>query len=149
LHLRPGQRVLEVGSGSGRLAVPASRRVLPGGAVVALDIQPKVLQRLRPHSAPHLIPVLGNATEPHFRPASFDTIYMCTVLGEIPEREAALRQCYEALKPGGLLSITEILPDPHFQSRATVRRLAEAAGFQLRALNGNWRFFTANFVKPG
>ncbi len=60
----------------------------------------------------------------------------------------ALRHCCEALKPGGLLSITEILPDPHFQSRATVRRLAETAGFQLRAIHGNWRFFTANFVKP-
>jgi predicted methyltransferase len=69
------------------------------------------------------------------------------VLGEIPDREAALRQCYEALKPGGKLSITEIFPDPHFQSRATVKQLSEAAGFWLTAIHGPWNFFTANFTK--
>jgi ubiquinone/menaquinone biosynthesis C-methylase UbiE len=72
---------------------------------------------------------------------------MCTVLGEIPEREAALRQCYAALKSGGTLSITEIFPDPHYQSREVVRRLAESAGFRLHEIVGSWYFFTANFVK--
>ena len=74
-------------------------------------------------------------------------IFLCTVLGEIPDREAALRQCYTALKPGGSLSITEIFPDPHYQSRATVQQLAEAAGFRLQATHGPWYFFTANFIK--
>jgi ubiquinone/menaquinone biosynthesis C-methylase UbiE len=35
-------------------------------------------------------------------------IYLSLVLGEITDREAALRQCYRALKTGGLLSITEL-----------------------------------------
>lgn len=148
LQLGPGQRVLEVGPGAGRVAVPASRRVSPGGVVVALDIQPEMLARLKRSHTPNLLPVLGDATLPHFRPDTFDTIYLCTVLGEIPDREAALRHCYEALMSGGLLSITEILPDPHFQSRATVERLAAGAGFQLQQLFGTWRYFTANFVKP-
>jgi ubiquinone/menaquinone biosynthesis C-methylase UbiE len=91
--------------------------------------------------------VVGDATQAHFLPQSYDVIYFCTVLGEIPDREAALRQCYDALKPGGVLSITEIFPDPHFQSRATVKRLSEAAGFRLTKMHGPWYFFTANFVK--
>jgi ubiquinone/menaquinone biosynthesis C-methylase UbiE len=70
------------------------------------------------------------------------------VLGEIPNREAALRQCYAALKPGGLLSITEIFPDPHYQSRNTVRRLAEAAAFRFDHSEGNWLSFTMNFMRP-
>lgn len=81
--------------------------------------------------AANLEAVLGDVTQPHFPPRSFDVIYLCTVLGEIPDREAALKQCHEALKPGGRLSTTEIFPDPHYQSRTTVQRLANAAGFKL------------------
>lgn len=68
-------------------------------------------------------------------------------LGEIPDRQAVLRECYRALKPAGQLSITEVFPDPHFQSVRTVRRLAEQAGFRLRDIRGPWCFFTATFVK--
>jgi ubiquinone/menaquinone biosynthesis C-methylase UbiE len=153
LGLQPGQQVLEVGPGPGRLLIPAARRVLPGGEVVGLDIQPGMIERLKARAeqagVANLKAVLGDATQPHFPPESFDVVYLCTVLGEIPNREAALRQCYDALKPGGLLSITEIFPDPHFQSRATVLRLAEATGFQLQEIYGHWYFFTANFIKDG
>jgi ubiquinone/menaquinone biosynthesis C-methylase UbiE len=151
IGLKPGQRVLEVGPGPGRLLIPAARRVLPGGEVVGLDIQPGMIERLKARAAQtgvsNLTPILGDATRLHFPPESFDVIYFCTVLGEIPDRETALQQCYAALKPDGTLSITEIFPDPHYQSRATVQRLAEAAGFRLQALHGPWYFFTANFAK--
>ena len=151
LGLQPGQRVLEIGPGPGRLLIPAARRVLPGGEVVGLDIQPGMLERLKTRAAhagvSNLTTVLGDAAQPHFPPETFDLIYLCTVLGEIPDCEAALQQCYLALKPGGWLSVTEIFPDPHYQSRATVQRLAEAAGFRLQAMNGPWYFFTAIFVK--
>jgi len=151
IGLRPGYRVLEIGPGPGRLLIPAARRVLPGGEVVGLDIQPGMIERLKARAAQagasNLTTSVGDATQPHFPPDSFDVIYFCTVLGEIPNREAALRQCYAALKSGGQLSITEIFPDPHYQSRATVKRLAEATGFRLQAMPGPWYFFSANFVK--
>jgi ubiquinone/menaquinone biosynthesis C-methylase UbiE len=150
LGLQPGQRVLEIGPGPGRLLLPAAKQVLPHGEVVGLDIQPGMLDRLKARAAQagasNLTAILGDATQPHLPPESFDLIYLCTVLGEIPDREAALQQCYVALKPGGQLSIIEIFPDPHYQSRATVQRLAEAAGFRLRELHGPWYFFTAIFV---
>lgn len=153
IGLRPGQRVLEIGPGPGRLLIPAARRVLPGGDVVGLDIQPGMIERLKVNAAQtgvsNLTTVLGDATQSHFPPDHFDVIYLCTVLGEIPDREAALRECYHALKPDGILSLTEIFPDPHYQSRAAVQRLAEVAGFRLRAMHGPWYVFTANFVKDG
>lgn len=65
LGLQPGQRVLEIGPGPGRLLIPAARRVLPGGEVVGLDIQPGMLERLKTHAAhagvSNLPPVLGDA----------------------------------------------------------------------------------------
>jgi ubiquinone/menaquinone biosynthesis C-methylase UbiE len=152
LGLQPGQRVLEVGPGPGRLLIPAARRVLPGGEVVGLDIQPGMLEKLKNHAArngvSNLAAVLGDATQPHFPPESFDLVYLCTVLGEIPDRAAALRQCHAVLKPGGVLSITEIIPDPHYQPFPKVKQLAQAAGFELRQVYGLWAYFTANFVKP-
>jgi len=51
-------------------------------------------------------------------------------------------------KPGGLLSITEIIFDPHFQSRRTVRQLAQAAGFKKQAFFGNRLAYTLHFAKP-
>ncbi len=152
IGLRPGQRVLEIGPGPGRLLIPAARRVLPGGKVVGLDIQPGMIERLKVRATQagvsNLTTILGDATRPSVPPESCDVVFLCTVLGETPDREAALLQSYAALKPGGTLSITEIFPDPHYQSRATVRRLVEAAGFQLKKIDGLWYFFTANFVKP-
>lgn len=75
----------------------------------------------------NLAAILGDVTQAHFPPESFDVVYLCTVLGEIPGREAALRRCYAALKGGGLLSITEIFPDPHYQNPVFVCRLSEVS----------------------
>ncbi len=151
IGLHSGQRVLEIGPGPGRLLVPAARRASPDGEVVGLDIQAGMLEKLRRRAAragiSNLTLVLGDATEPHSNPGTFDLVYFCTVLGEIPDRLATLRQCYETLRPSGRLSITELFPDPHYQSRSTVRQLAEAAGFRLETAIGPWYFYTANFVK--
>lgn len=151
LGLQPGQRVLEIGPGTGRLLIPAAKRVLPGGEAVGLDIQPGMLKRLEKRvqqaGVANLKAVLGDAAETEFLPASFDVVFLCTVLGEIPKREEALRKCYQALKPGGRLSITEIFPDPHFQSRQRVQTLAESVGFIIEEIQGSWYFFTAHFTK--
>jgi ubiquinone/menaquinone biosynthesis C-methylase UbiE len=151
IGLESGQQVLEIGPGPGRLLIPAARRVLPDGDVVGLDIQPGMIERLEERAEQAGIAnfkaVLGDASQPHFPPQSFDIIYLCTVLGEIPDRETALQQCHTVLKPDGILSITEIFPDPHFQSRTTVKQLSEAAGFRLTEIHGTWYFFTANFLK--
>lgn len=152
IGLQSGQRVLEVGPGPGRLLIPAARRVLPGGEVVGLEIQPQMVERLKSRTnqagISNLTVILGDATKPHVPLESFDVVYLCTVLGEIPDREAALKQCHAALKPSGTLSITEIFPDPHYQSRKTVRHLAEAAGFCFKHTYGSWLSFTMNFMKP-
>ncbi|MFN0053598.1 MAG: class I SAM-dependent methyltransferase [Planctomycetales bacterium] len=152
IGLRPGQRVLEIGPGPGRLLIPAADRVLPGGEVVGIDIQPGMIDRLKRRAksanVKNLTAILGDATQPVVAEGSFDVAFIVTTLGEIPDRAAALAQCLRALKPGGVLSITEMLPDPHYQSKTTVKRLAEEAGFRLQSVHGGAWLFTANCVKP-
>jgi len=152
LGLRPGQKILEIGPGPGRLLIPAAARVLPGGEAVGIDIQTGMIERLKARAEKtgmtNVTAILGDAAQPHVPEASFDVAFLCTALGEIPDRAAALAQCHRALKAGGVLSITEMFGDPHYQFRATVQRLAEAAGFCLQSVTGGWWMFTANFVKP-
>ena len=46
IGFRPGEKVLEIGPGPGRLLIPAAKRVMPGGEVIGIDIQPKMIERL-------------------------------------------------------------------------------------------------------
>jgi ubiquinone/menaquinone biosynthesis C-methylase UbiE len=77
----------------------------------------------------------------------FDRALLITVLGEIPNQEAALKEILNTLKPGGILSVTEIIFDPHFQRRSTVLKLANAIGFRQINLFGNSIAYTLNLQK--
>jgi ubiquinone/menaquinone biosynthesis C-methylase UbiE len=152
IALQPGMKVLDVGCGPGRLTIPAAKRVGPTGSVVALDIQPEMLNRLRQRITDQNLTNIqtiqagaGDGAVPH---DTFDRALLVTVLGEIPDRQAALTEILDALKPGGILSITEALPDPHYQSRTQLRKLTQEVGYEEQSCTGNWVAFTINFVKP-
>jgi ubiquinone/menaquinone biosynthesis C-methylase UbiE len=155
IGVRPGERCLDVGAGPGRLAIPAARLVGAQGAVVALDAQPEMLDRLRSRleqeGLTNVTLVQGDiALESCLgsESGSFDRAWLVTVLGEIPYREVALRNLFRLLKPGATLSITEFLPDPHFQRRSVVIGLCRDAGFVPAEYNGSAVAFTQNFTKP-
>jgi len=150
--LEEGMKLLDVGSGPGRLALPASSRVGMTGEVVALDIQPGMLEKLKARAE-----VMGikNIRLIHAAAGSgktdkeyFDRAILVTVLGEIPNKLGALTEVNRALKPGGIMSITEVIPDPHFTSRNKVRLLCKDAGFEEMALFDSTFGFTINFIKP-
>jgi len=152
LDLQSGMKVLDLGCGPGRLTIPLAQQIGPAGEVTAVDIQPGMLRRAENKAqAANLTNIrfvqaaAGEGKLPH---NTFDRALLVTVLGEIPDREAALKEIYDALKLGGILSVTEIILDPHFQRRETVLRLANAAGLQEKKFVGNRSSFTLNLEKP-
>lgn len=148
----PGMRVLDAGCGPGRLTIPAAERVGAEGEVVALDVQEAMLTLVRHNVASrgltNVRTVLGGlesvTTISGLAAGTFDRALLVAVLGEVPNRESALLALRAALKPGGILSITEVIPDPHYQTSGTVRRLAEDAGFHLLESYGTPLAFTLN-----
>lgn len=152
-----GMRVLDAGAGTGRVALAAAERVGPSGEVVALDLQPRMLAQVRRTATnrglANVRTVAGSieaadALEGEYA-GHFDRAFLVTVLGEVPDRLAGLRTLHGLLRPDGILSVTEFLPDPHYQSRAAVRRLAAAAGFRPGAAFGGALAFTLNLHKGG
>jgi ubiquinone/menaquinone biosynthesis C-methylase UbiE len=153
IGLRPGERGLDVGCGPGRLTLPAARRVGSNGSIVALDVQPDMLTHVQHHAAREglsnisfrLADIAGDKNLPAEN--NFDRAWLVTVLGEIPNRQAALRNIYRLLKSGAVLSITEIFGDPHYQRRQTVLELAQEAGFVPSEFWGSPLSYTQNFIK--
>lgn len=58
-----------------------------------------------------------------------------------------MKEIHAALKPGGILSVTEVIFDPHFQRRVTTLRLAQAAGFVEKNFFGKQLAYTMHFEK--
>jgi SAM-dependent methyltransferase len=153
IGIQPGERLLDAGSGPGRMTIPAAKRVGPEGEVVAVDIQPKMLahleKKIKQQGITNVTTIHGDITSgAGLASGSFDKAWMVTVLGEIPDQRNALRTVFLLLKPGGILSITEMLPDPHIQKKGKVLNLGKEAGF-LTGKSWNWGWgFTQNFIKP-
>jgi ubiquinone/menaquinone biosynthesis C-methylase UbiE len=149
--IQPGERVLELGPGPGTFTFEAARRTEPDGALVAADIQPKMIADVeRKAQAAGLINVethIASAYELPLDDGSIDRAFLVTVLPEIPDRQRALTELRRVLKPDGVLSITEEFLDPDYPLARTTARWAEKAGFELAERHGNWWIYTLNFRK--
>ncbi len=145
---QPGQRVLEVGPGTGYYALHTARWLSAGGTLDVLDIQQEMLGRTmcrtRERGITNVVPSLGDARELPYPDDTFDAAYLVVVLGEVTDQGHALEELRRVLKPDGRLVIGEWLLDPHMVRFGTLRARAEAAGLNFeRRLGGAPAYFAS------
>jgi ubiquinone/menaquinone biosynthesis C-methylase UbiE len=141
-----GERILEVGPGTGYYALPVARWLGPGGRLDVLDIQQEMLDHtLRRAASEGIANIAGqraDARDMPYEDDAFDAAYLVTVLGEIPDQEAALRELRRVVKPGGRIVVGELFGDPHMVTARALRDRAAATGLEVeRKLGGPlWHF---------
>ena len=144
----PGQRVLEVGPGTGYYALHAARWLEPDGILEVLDIQQEMLEHTmrRAHALgiSNIVPRQGDAQALPYPDGYFDSAYLVATLGEVPDKGRALRELRRVLKRGGRLVVGEVLLDPHKVPFEELRRLTDAGGLDHeRTLKGALGYFAA------
>jgi ubiquinone/menaquinone biosynthesis C-methylase UbiE len=147
--LAPGERVLEVGPGAGYLSQFALERLGASGRLVCLDLQIAMLRKVRARlgaRTPGLVQASGSALP--FRDGVFDRSFLVSVLGEIPDPAAALAEQARVLRPGGVLAVTEGIPDPDYVRGPVLLRLADGAGLRPAERFGSWVQYTQRLVRP-
>jgi SAM-dependent methyltransferase len=110
--LRPGDLVLDVGSGGGIDALLAALRVGPGGRVVGLDLVAEMCERARAHAREAGLAgvafVRGEMEAVPLADASVDAIVSNGVVNLSPRKMRALFECARVLRPGGRFCIADM-----------------------------------------
>jgi SAM-dependent methyltransferase len=109
LALQPSEVIAGIGAGY------FSRRVArPAASVLAVDIDPQLLERAASGAPPNHRTILSAPDDPQLDPASVDTVFICDVWRHIDGRPAYLAKLARALRPGGRVVVVDFhqMPSP-------------------------------------
>lgn len=150
LELRSEDNVLEVGCGPGYFS-PAVAGTLTAGKLVLADIQQEMLDRARRRmqkkGAFNAEYYLCDGFAFNFPDALFDRIFMINVIGEVENKEAYIKGFDRILKPGGILSISELVGNPDKLTVNEMKALLRNTNLEFCKLYGNRINYTVNFKK--
>jgi arsenite methyltransferase len=112
-QLRPGERVVDIGSGAGMDSLIAAKMVGPDGQVIGVDMTPAMLEMARKSASEARagnVEFREGLAESLSAPDSWaDVVISNGVLNLLPDKLAALQEMARVLKPGGRLQIGDIL----------------------------------------
>lgn len=146
LHLKPGQAVADLGSGSGYFTRRLVGAVTESGKVYAIDVEPEMLRYVEeslvhmhaPYTAEF---ILARADSPKLPAESVDLIFVCNVFHHLEDRTIYFRNVRSALKPGARIAIIDFYHDErsgelgfskkHLVPRETVIAEMTTAGYRL------------------
>lgn len=151
LRPEPGERLLEIGVGTGYYSLDLADWASPGGTLELFDLQQEmldhVMRRAGERGVGNVSPTKGDATALPYEEASMDAAILTAVLGEIPDGDAALREVARVLRPGGRLIVGELFGDPHFTTFGSLKRRCAAAGLGFEERSGPALAYFARFSR--
>lgn len=143
LHVQPGQTVCDMGCGNGFYTLKLAQLVGPKGKVLAVDIQPEMLEFLKERAAvehvTNIKPVLGTVIDPKLPKESVDLMLLVDVYHEFSHPEQMLAAIRTSLKPSGRVALVEFrAEDPkvpikplHKMSKEQILKEFPPNGFKL------------------
>jgi demethylmenaquinone methyltransferase/2-methoxy-6-polyprenyl-1,4-benzoquinol methylase len=112
LNVQPGEKVLDVGYGTGSAVIELAQRAGKGGKVCGVDISPGMQRVAQQKVAAANVPAdvqldVGSALKMSYADKSFDAVYMSFTLELFPDDDipVVLSECKRVLKPGGRLGV--------------------------------------------
>ncbi len=116
--LRPGETVLDLGSGAGLDVIVSARRVAPGGKAYGVDFLPEMLELGRTNAAEagvDNVEFLDGMIEAVPLPdASIDVVISNCVINLAPDKRPVLAEMARLLRPGGRVAVSDVVADDGF-----------------------------------
>lgn len=108
--IHPGQKILDVATGTGLVTIPAGQKVGSDGYVLGIDICPGMLaqarQKIAVMSLQNIELIEADANTINFSDSSFDVIFCCEAIVWFSNILTTLQKWYRFLKPGGFVAFT-------------------------------------------
>jgi ubiquinone/menaquinone biosynthesis C-methylase UbiE len=111
LGVKPGMTVCDMGCGNGYFTLPLAKMVGPTGRVLAVDVQPEMLELLKDRATEERVtniePILGEVHDPKLPEGEIDLILLVDVYHEFSHPEQMLAAMRRSLSPTGLIALLE------------------------------------------